>query len=142
MSILIYVRYSKIRLKELIFLENSSQRAYFRSCDENTATPLADKREIGRFMGFLCPIERFDLYAVFIRLAKNHISALNFKTSEAIATDLMRISLLKESFLCVKFYIHKIDSISVFVMKLKRILISAKGYLGGESLTTIIDKIT
>ena len=54
----------------------------------------------------------------------------------------MGISLLKVSLLCVKFYIHKIDSISVFVMKLKRILISAKGYLGGESLTTIIDKIT
>ena len=40
MSILIFVR----------VLENSSQRAYFRSCDENAATPLADKREIGRFM--------------------------------------------------------------------------------------------
>ena len=36
-------------------LENSSQRAYFRSCDGNTATPLADKREIGRFMGFPMP---------------------------------------------------------------------------------------
>ena len=45
MSILIFVR----------VLENSSQRAYFRSCDENTATPLADKREIGRFMGFPVP---------------------------------------------------------------------------------------
>ena len=45
MSILIFVR----------VLENSSKRAYFRSCDENTATPLADKREIGRFMGFLVP---------------------------------------------------------------------------------------
>ena len=45
MSILIFVR----------VLENSSHRAYFRSCDENTATPLADKREIGRFMGFPVP---------------------------------------------------------------------------------------
>ena len=45
MSILIFVR----------VLENSSQRAYFRSCDENTATPLADKREIGGFMGFPVP---------------------------------------------------------------------------------------
>ena len=36
-------------------LENSSQRPYFWSCDENTATPLADKREIGRFMGFPVP---------------------------------------------------------------------------------------
>ena len=54
MSILIFVR----------VLENSSHRAYFRSCDENTATPLADKREIGRFLWVsLCPIERFDLYA-------------------------------------------------------------------------------
>ena len=79
----------------------------------------------------------------FVRPAKNHISvsALNVNTSEAIATDLMGISLLKEPLLCVKFYIHKIDSISVFVMELKRILISAKGYLGVESLTTIIDKI-
>ena len=65
----------------------------------------------------------------FVRLAKNLISALNVNTSEAIATDLMGISLLKESLLCVKFYIHKIDSISVFIMKLKRILISAKGYV-------------
>ena len=42
MSIVIFVR----------VLDNSSQRAYFRSCDGNTATPLADKRGIGRFMGF------------------------------------------------------------------------------------------
>ena len=79
---------------------------------------------------------------LLVRLAKNHISALNVNTSEAIATDLMGISLLKESLLCVKFYNHEIDSISVFGMKLKRILISAKGYRGEESLTTIIDKIT
>ena len=45
MSILIFVR----------VLKKSSQRAHFRSCDENTATPLADKREIGRFMGFPVP---------------------------------------------------------------------------------------
>ena len=44
-SILIFVR----------VLENSSQRAYFWSCDGNTATPLADKRKIGRFMGFPVP---------------------------------------------------------------------------------------
>ena len=44
-SILIFVR----------VLENLSQRAYFWSCDGNTATPLADKREIGRFMGFPVP---------------------------------------------------------------------------------------
>ena len=56
MSILIFVR----------VLENSSQRAYFRSCDGNTATPLVDKGKIARFMGSLCPIERFDLYAVRI----------------------------------------------------------------------------
>ena len=36
-------------------LENSSQRASVRSCDGNTATQLADKREIGRFMGFPVP---------------------------------------------------------------------------------------
>ena len=82
------------------------------------------------------------MWGFFVRRAKNHISGLNVNTSEAIATDLMGTSLLKESLPCVKFYIHKIDSISVFVMKLKRILISAKGYLGVESLTTIIDKIT
>ena len=43
------------RMSILIFarvLENSSQRAYFRSCDANTATLLAEKGEIGRFMGF------------------------------------------------------------------------------------------
>ena len=51
MSILIFVR----------VLENSSQRAYFRSCDENTATPLADKREIGRFMGFPVPYWKISL---------------------------------------------------------------------------------
>ena len=39
MSILIFVR----------VLENSSQGVYFRPCDEYTATPLAGKREIGRF---------------------------------------------------------------------------------------------
>ena len=53
MSILIFVR----------VLENSSQRAYYRSCDENTATPLADKREMEDLRASLCPIERFDLYA-------------------------------------------------------------------------------
>ena len=37
--------YSKIHLKELIF----------RSYDGNTATPLADKRETGRFMCFPVP---------------------------------------------------------------------------------------
>ena len=37
------------------------------------------------------------------------------------------ISLLKKSLLCVKFYIYKIDLISVFVVKLKTILTSAKG---------------
>ena len=50
---------SLFRLYILIFvrvLENSSQRAYFRSCDENTATPLADKREIGRYYGFPCAL--------------------------------------------------------------------------------------
>ena len=52
MSILIFVR----------VLENSSQRAYFRSCDEKTATPLADKSEIEDLWVSLCPIERFDLY--------------------------------------------------------------------------------
>ena len=81
------------------------------------------------------------MWGFFVTLAKDHISALNVNTSEVIATDLMGFSLLKESLLCVKFHIHKIDSISVLVMKLKRILISAKGYLGGEFLTTIIDKI-
>ena len=45
MSILIFVR----------VLEHSSQRAYFWSCDGNTAMPLADKLEIGRFMGFSVP---------------------------------------------------------------------------------------
>ena len=47
-----------IRMSILVFvrvLENSSQSAYFRSCDENTAIPLADKRKIGRFMGFPVP---------------------------------------------------------------------------------------
>ena len=46
------------RTSILIFvkvLENSSQRAYFWSCDGTTATPLADKLEIGRFMGFPVP---------------------------------------------------------------------------------------
>ena len=55
MPILIFVR----------VLDNSSQRAYFRSCDGNTATPLADKRGIRRFMGFPVPynIERVDVYS-------------------------------------------------------------------------------
>ena len=55
MSILIFVR----------VLENSSQRAYFRSCDENTATPLADKREMGRFVGFPVPLMK-DLTCMLI----------------------------------------------------------------------------
>ena len=58
MSILIFVR----------VLENSSQRAYFRSCDENTATPLADKREIGRFYGFPCALLK-DLTCMLIQAA-------------------------------------------------------------------------
>ena len=41
--------------------EKTSQRAYSRSCDGNTATSLADRREVGRFMVSLCPTERSDL---------------------------------------------------------------------------------
>ena len=58
MSILIFIR----------VLENSSQRAYFRSCDENTATPLADKREIGRFMGFPVPYWNILLVCLCVQL--------------------------------------------------------------------------
>ena len=42
-------------VESTLILEYSSQRAYFRSCDGNTVTPLADKREIRRFMGFPVP---------------------------------------------------------------------------------------
>ena len=52
MSILIFVR----------VLENSSQRAYFGSCDGNSATPLADEREIGSYMEIPCALVK-DLYA-------------------------------------------------------------------------------
>ena len=45
MSIMIFVR----------VLEKLFQRDHFRSCGENTATPLDDMREIGRFMGFPVP---------------------------------------------------------------------------------------
>ena len=100
------------------------------------------KRSLSRFFQ-ITPISAYFnvillIWGFFITLAKDHISALNVNTSEVIATDLMGISLLKKSLLCVKFYIYKIDSISVFVVKLKTILISAKGYVGGEFLTTII----
>ena len=60
----LYLYYSNVHFDFRKGLENSSQRAYFRSCDENTATPLADKREMEDLRASLCPIERFDLYAI------------------------------------------------------------------------------
>ena len=51
----LYLYYSNVHFDFRKGIRNSSQRAYFWSCDGNTATPLAGKREIGRFMGFPVP---------------------------------------------------------------------------------------
>ena len=51
-SSVLYLYYSNVHFIFVRVLGNSSQRAYFRSCDGNGATPLADRHEIGRFMGF------------------------------------------------------------------------------------------
>ena len=42
----LYLYYSNVHFDFRNGTKNSSQRAYFWSCDGNTATPLADKREI------------------------------------------------------------------------------------------------
>ena len=81
------------------------------------------KRSLSRFFQ-ITPISAYFnvillIWGFFITLAKDHISALNVNTSEVIATDLMGISLLKKSLLCVKFYIYKIDSISVFCCEIE-----------------------
>ena len=75
MSILIFVR----------VLENSSQRAYFRSCDENTPTPLADKREIGGFMGF--PVPYWKIWLVCWNV--HHVIISQVKRTELLISYLM-----------------------------------------------------
>ena len=47
----LYLYYSSVHFDFRKGTRNSSPTAYFRSCDENMAAPLADKREIERFMG-------------------------------------------------------------------------------------------
>ena len=48
----LYLYYSNAQFDFVRVLENSPQILCFQSCYGNTATPLADMCEMGRFMGF------------------------------------------------------------------------------------------